>query len=1231
MKYFISILLLFAAFCVKGQSVYIIRADTTKLMKVGGYNELVILNRTKDSLGVMINAGNGRTEFRRAKMLDSTHLIIGLDTLTLTGGGSGIDSTKLQTAANGLTDSSHKVLLGGDVYKNTIIDLSTFNKSLWIKTPTKTTSDTGQTGMLIIGDTNNIPVANAMLGFFRNGNLVVSKKKTNNNENVDLVSFVTGDAAYPNGFHWQNYTDIAGQVQPKFFTASSATGNIKHGFTHINYMKTGTSTTTGNSGWVFQLFDIDSVQAGNPNYHAKRTTLWVIENAQRHVFILDSLGRIKIGDTTDAGSVGALAQLDLMNNGEPYAIYNRDVNSKNKFNGPILLKTPADAAIGDFILMLNTIDSTVKKLGIGSGLAVSGNNLISSGGSGLTSLNGLTGATQTFAHAQSGTTFNISSSGTAHNFNTPVYYDYGINSTFGGTNSTFWGPGVGNGSLTGLSNVAFGNTIMSGVTTGFSNTVMGFNAGKFITKGNGNTFMGWLAGTLCDSCKQEVGIGGGALSGDTAGERNTAIGYAAGDFMSHGKDNVAIGNQSLQVAWGSSQNIAIGSKAMAGLDGDTLCTMIGYQNNVTNQKISKRAIHIGDNISNTFNVHWDSTILIGAGMTAATSGDTLIRSSTAIGNFILLNRNDVAIFGTKKQVIRLGDGGGNTSAMNAFTSVNGDIFYNTDSSLTGSGYCVKITGGWKNLGSLNAGATYFNSNVGSGYRLAFPNTNNIRTLFCTGCTWDSTTNANGLTLTVTGGSAALSALTAATGTNIIDNATFAQEWQWNTLAGASGLKLSTTSTGAASNLQKMLEIQLSGANATASQTSEGLFIFNNHTGTTPVNIAAHFKVGSGTGYPAVFEGGNVGIGTLTPTSTLHITANSPILTVENTASGGFAETIWKTHNGSGQMEFYALPSTYSGTTGGFKAATGYIRATGASGLGVATSSAGGVIRFLTGGETIANERIRIDSIGRVHFDTTAGAARVNIGGSFGDNNPGTSGYMFTVDKGIFTDNTSTSGSTVASISASSFMGGRISSLQTNVTYTDAATFTIDSAVKAGTNVTIVNPWAFRVKKDNSYFGGVVKIQDTLKTPNIIRRLLDTTNTKPVVVDALGNQYKTDWVTPPLSGQYQPVNSTSTNVSSVSFDSSTYTKIGNTVSGKISGLMTATLSSTGTLFDLQAPFTNITWNSGSGCGQGMWQDITTGLSTPCRIYFSSATVLTVAMLSVNLNNGYFVINYQYDAQ
>ena len=48
-----------------------------------------------------------------------------------------------------------------------------------------------------------------------------------------------------------------------------------------------------------------------------------------------------------------------------------------------------------------------------------------------------------------------------------------------------------------------------------------------------------------------------------------------------------------------------------------------------------------------------------------------------------------------------------------------------------------------------AGSGNPNSNVGTGFRWAIPNSNNIKTFFCVGCTLDSTSNTNALTLTVT--------------------------------------------------------------------------------------------------------------------------------------------------------------------------------------------------------------------------------------------------------------------------------------------------------------------------------------------------------------------------------------------------------------------------------------------------------------------------------------------------
>lgn len=97
-----------------------------------------------------------------------------------------------------------------------------------------------------------------------------------------------------------------------------------------------------------------------------------------------------------------------------------------------------------------------------------------------------------------------------------------------------------------------------------------------------------------------------------------------------------------------------------------------------------------------------------------------------------------------------------------------------------------------------------------------------------------------------GGGGSFSGLTVATGTNTINNGAYVQEWQWNTLAGTNGLKLSSTSTAAASNLQTLFNVALSGANSTSTQTTYGAQISNIHTGTTSTNIALKLAASGGT-------------------------------------------------------------------------------------------------------------------------------------------------------------------------------------------------------------------------------------------------------------------------------------------------------------------------------------------------------------------------------------------------
>lgn len=99
--------------------------------------------------------------------------------------------------------------------------------------------------------------------------------------------------------------------------------------------------------------------------------------------------------------------------------------------------------------------------------------------------------------------------------------------------------------------------------------------------------------------------------------------------------------------------------------------------------------------------------------------------------------------------------------------------------------------------------------------------------------------------TAAAGSSLFSGLTAATGINSINNAAHAQTWSWNTLAGATGLTLNSSSTAAAANNQVVLGVTQTGANATTTQTTYSARFSNTKTGTLSTNIAAEFNASGG--------------------------------------------------------------------------------------------------------------------------------------------------------------------------------------------------------------------------------------------------------------------------------------------------------------------------------------------------------------------------------------------------
>lgn len=150
-------------------------------------------------------------------------------------------------------------------------------------------------------------------------------------------------------------------------------------------------------------------------------------------------------------------------------------------------------------------------------------------------------------------------------------------------------------------------------------------------------------------------------------------------------------------------------------------------------------------------------------------------------------------------------------------------------------------------------------------------------------TWNSVSNRFGYRSpsSITGAPQSISTLKAAVGTNNIDNTSFIQTWQWNTLAGSTGLSLVSSSTAAASNSQALLGVSVSGANSTSTQTTTGANFSNTHTGTSSTNIGINVTASGGSNnYAAIFPSGNVGVGTSAPSSLFQVRTINPVMSLK---------------------------------------------------------------------------------------------------------------------------------------------------------------------------------------------------------------------------------------------------------------------------------------------------------------------------------------------------------------
>ena len=458
-------------------------------------------------------------------------------------------------------------------------------------------------------------------------------------------------------------------------------------------------------------------------------------------------------------------------------------------------------------------------------------------------------------------------------------------------------------------------TLTTGSTLTTNNTVAG---GNFTwTHDNSGTY----------TVNSNADITFNALSGQVNlnADLVNAVANSGGGIILDAKGNLTLLNQTNL----STQDRLLGIRNSSGLTGTvTLGSGLSLSSGVLNTSgtvptpISSLTAATGTNsIDNTtFGQSWSWTNLVSTGLsltsasTAAPAGTThKILSITASGANATASASTFGVFSANTHT------GTNSTNYGVYgSSSNGTLNVGTvgisSGGTTSIGGQFSSSGGTTNYGVTGNVTGAATTNYGAEFSASGGTTNNALNIAAGALTLNGSAGTSGQVLTSAGANTLptwttpstvatavpLSGITAATGTNSINNGNNTQTWNWPTLTNGTGLLLTSLASTTGTTGGSVLTVLRSGALANASQTTYGAIIQNQHTGTTETNVGLKVEATGATNNYALIVpsgSGNVGIGTSSPSA-------SALLDVSSTTKGALMPRMTTT-----QRDAISSPAT----------------------------------------------------------------------------------------------------------------------------------------------------------------------------------------------------------------------------------------------------------------------------------------------------------------------------------